>query len=102
MSTLEISILIAAGVALLGANLVASFRVVRRLERYSIPYVLFIWLAPVIGALYVLAKIRPAPPESLLPIDANTISSNNNLATIQPDPWPTVSGTTESHSPFRK
>lgn len=101
MSTLEISILAAAGLALLGVNIIASLRVVRRLERYSTPYVLLIWLVPVAGALYVLAKIRPAPPASLLPLDANTISSNNPV-TIQPDPWPTVNGTTESDSPFRK
>lgn len=99
MSNLEISILFAAGVALLSANLIASIRVVRRLGRYSIGYVLFIWLAPVIGALYVLAKIRRERPARFLPINADTIS---NPSTLQADPWPTVSGTTELPSPFRK
>ena len=99
MSILEISILIAAAVALLGANLIASIRVVRRLGRYSIGYVLFIWLVPVIGAIFVLAKMRPMRPAHLLPTNPNTIS---NPSTIQADPWPTVSGTTELHSPFRK
>ena len=99
MSNLEIAILIAAGLALLCANLIASTRVVRRLGRYSIPYVLLIWLAPVIGALYVQAKIKRERPARLLPINANTI---DNPSTIQADPWPTVSGTTELHSPFRK
>ncbi|MBT9612916.1 MAG: hypothetical protein IV108_06595 [Burkholderiales bacterium] len=100
MSTLEISILIVASAVLLGANLIASVRAVRRLGRFSIPYVLLIWLAPVIGALFVLAKIRPLRPARLLPINANTIS--HNPSTLQADPWPTVSGTTESHAPFRQ
>jgi hypothetical protein len=99
MSTLEISILIAAGLVLIGANLIASIRVVSRLGRYGIGYVLFIWLAPVIGAVFILAKIKRDRPARLLPINANTIS---NPSTIQADPWPTVSGTTELHSPFRK
>lgn len=99
MSMLEISILIAGGLALLGANIIASIRVVRRLGRYSLRYVFFIWLAPVVGALFVLAKIKRERPAHLLPINANTI---DNPSTILADPWPTVSGTTELHSPFRK
>lgn len=99
MSTLEISILIVAGLVLLGANLIASIHVVRRLGRYSLRYVLFIWLAPVAGALFVLAKLKRQRPARLLPINANTIG---NPSTLQADPWPTVSGTTELHSPFRK
>lgn len=99
MSALEISILIAAGLALLSANLAASIRVVHRLGRYSIGYVLFIWLAPVAGALYVLAKTKRERPARFLPINADTIS---NPSTLQADPWPTVSGTTELQSPFRK
>lgn len=100
MSTLEISILIALGVALLGANLVASIRVVRRLGRYSIPYLLLIWLVPVIGALFVLAKIRPTRPAPMLPINANIIA--NGPTTLQADPWPGVGEATEAHAPYRK
>jgi hypothetical protein len=99
MSTLEISILIAAGLALLSANLIASICVVRRLGRYSFGYVLLIWLTPVIGALFVLAKLKRERPARLLPVNANTI---DNPSTLQADPWPTASGMTGSYPPFRK
>ena len=99
MSTLEIFILIAAGLTLLSANLIATIRVVRRLGRYSIPYGVLIWLVPVIGAVFVLAKLKRERPARLLPINANTIS---NPSTLQADPWPTESGMTGSHAPLRK
>lgn len=95
MSRLEISILIAVGVVLLSANLIATLRVVRRLGRYSIAYVILIWCAPVIGALFVLAKIRPRSTTSLLPINPNTLSSPST--TMRTQPWPS----TES-APLRK
>lgn len=99
MSPLEISILILAALILLSANTIASMRVMRRLGRYGMGYVFFIWLVPVIGAMYVLAKIKRERPARLLPINANTISS---ATTIQADPWPTVQGMTGSHHHFRK
>ena len=100
MSTLEIAILIALGVTLLSANIVASIRVVRRLGRYSLAYLLLVWFAPVIGALFVLAKIRPTRPAPMLPINADTIA--NGPTTIQLDPWPGVGEATEAHAPYRK
>ena len=100
MSTLEIAILIALGVTLLSANIVASIRVVRRLGRYSLAYLLLVWFAPVIGALFVLAKIRPIRPAPMLPINADTIA--NGPTTIQADPWPGVGEATEAHAPYRK
>lgn len=98
MSILEFSILILAAVALLSANAIASMRVIRRLGRYGLGYVLFIWCVPVIGALYVLAKIRRQRPTRLLPISGNTMS----YPTLQSDPWPTVQGLTGTHSAFHK
>ena len=100
MSTLEIAILIALGVTLLSANIVASIRVVRRLGRYSLAYLLLVWFAPVIGALFVLAKIRPIRPAPMLPINADTIA--NGPTTIEADPWPGVGEATEAHAPYRK
>ena len=100
MSTLEIAILIALGVTLLSANIVASIRVVGRLGRYSLAYLLLVWFVPVIGALFVLAKIRPTRPASMLPINADTIA--NGPTTIQADPWPGVGEATEAHAPYRK
>lgn len=99
MSTLEISILIAAGLVLFIANMIATMRVVRHLGRYGIHYVLLIWLAPVIGALFILAKLKRARPARLLPANPNTISSPS---TIQADPWPTVGDMTGAHPPYRK
>ena len=74
MSTLEISILVTLAIALLAANVGASIRVARRLGRYSTPYVFLIWLAPVVGALFVLAKIRPARPASMLSMTTNPVA----------------------------
>ena len=91
MSRLEISILIAAIVVLLSANFIATVRAVRRLGRYSIVYVILIWCVPVIGALFVLAKIRPRSTTSLLPINPNTLS--NPSTAMHTQPWPS----TESH-----
>lgn len=95
MSRLEIGILIAAIVVLLSINLIATVRAVRRLGRYSIAYIILIWCVPVVGALFVLAKIRPRSATSLLPINPNTIS--NPSTTMRTQPWPS----TESH-PLRK
>lgn len=100
MSNLEIAILIALGVTLLSANIVASIRVVRRLGRYSLAYLLLVWFAPVFGALFVLAKIRPSRASPMLPIEADTIA--NGPATLQADPWPGVGEATEAHAPYRK
>ena len=100
MSTLEISILITFGIALLTANVGASIHVARRLGRYSTPYVLLIWLAPVMGALFVLAKIRPAHPAPMLPMHANTVA--RGPATFLADPWPSVGVATEAHTSYTK
>lgn len=99
MSTLEIAILIAAGVMLIVFNLIATIRVVRRVGRYGVHYVLFIWFVPVLGALFILATLKRARPARLLPANPNTISSPS---TIQADPWPTVGDMTGSHPPYRK
>ena len=100
MSTLEISILVTFGIALLAANVSASIRVARRLGRYSTLYVLLIWLAPVMGALFVLAKIRPAHPAPMLPMHANTVA--RGPATFLADPWPSVGVATEAHTSYTK
>ena len=100
MSTLEISILVTFAIALLAANVGASIRVARRLGRYSTPYVLLIWLAPVMGALFVLAKIRPARPASMLSMTTNTVA--RGPATFLADPWPSVGVATEAHTSYRK
>lgn len=86
MSNFEMAFLIATSVGLLGANLIASLRVVRRLARYSIPYLFFIWCVPVIGAVFVLAKLRPTRGLSLLSINPHTIS--NPLTTMPAESWP--------------
>lgn len=88
MSRLEISILIAASAVVLSANLIATLRAARRLGRYSIAYVILIWCVPVIGALFVLAKIRPRSATSLLPINPNTLS--NPSTTMRTQSWPTT------------
>ena len=93
MSSLEISILIAVSAVVLSANLIATLRAIRRLGRYSIAYVILIWCVPMVGALFVLAKIRPRSATSLLPINPNTIS--NPSTTMRTQPWPS----TESSPP---
>jgi hypothetical protein len=87
MSPLEIAILAAFGALLFGANSLASLRCLRTLGRHGLPYLALIWLTPPIGALYVLAKIRPEHHGAFTPIETNTI----NPRTIQGDPWPTLS-----------
>jgi len=90
MSTLEISILVAFGLLLLGVNSLASLRCLRTLGRYGLPYLVLVWLAPFIGAIYVLAKIRPNPHGAFTPINTSTVGLDNGR-TIQGDPWPTLS-----------
>ncbi len=99
MSTLEISILVVTVCALFVANISATIRIVRQVGRYGIHYVLFIWFVPVIGALFILAKLKRARPTHLLPTNPNTLSSPS---TLQADPWPTVGDMTGSHPPYRK
>jgi cytochrome bd-type quinol oxidase subunit 2 len=102
MSTLEITILTVLCLLLLGVNSLASLRAIRTLRRYSIPYLALIWLAPFVGAVYVLAKIRPQRQSAFTPIATNTIGLDNNPVTIQGDPWPTISPPTQSQNPRRK
>jgi phosphoglycerol transferase MdoB-like AlkP superfamily enzyme len=103
MSTLEITILTVLGLLLLGANSLASLRAIRTLRRYAIPYLALIWLTPFVGAVYVLAKIRPQRTTSAFtPLASNTIGLDNNPVTIQGDPWPTISPPTHSPTLRRK
>jgi len=91
MTTLEIAILVAVSLLLLGINLLASLRCLRTLGRYGLPYLALIWFAPCIGAIYVLAKIRPRQNSAFIPIATNTVGLDQNPLTIQGDPWPTLS-----------
>jgi len=91
MTTLEIAILVAFGLILLGVNSLASLRCLRTLGRYGLPYLALVWFAPFIGAVYVLAKIRPKRNSAFIPIATNTVGLDNNPVTIQGDPWPTLS-----------
>lgn len=92
MTLLEITILATFGLILLGVNSLASLRCLRTLGRYGLPYLALVWLAPFIGAVYVLAKIRPKRNGPFTPVVApNTVSLDNNPVTIQGDPWPTLS-----------
>ena len=87
-TVVEFSILIVAvGLALL-LNVLASLRC-RSLGRFGIPYLVMVWLVPFLGALYVLAKIRPAKTAPFIPI--NTPTHGLDPKTIQGDPWPTLS-----------
>ena len=90
MTTLEMAILVTFGLLLLGFNSLASLRCLRTLGRYGLPFLALVWLAPFIGALYVLAKIRPKPRGAFTPINTSTIGLDNTR-TIQGDPWPTLS-----------
>jgi len=92
MTSLEIAILVVFGLILLVANSLASLRCLRTLGRYyGLPYLALIWLAPFIGAVYVLAKIRPKQNSAFIPIATSTVGLDNNPLTIQGDPWPTLS-----------
>lgn len=103
MSTLEIAILLALGLLLFIANLLATLRTLRYLGGYGFPYLIVIWLAPVIGALFVLAKLRPTKRSAFASLASNTLSFRNNPLTIPADPWPTISHpTTYTPNPFRK
>ncbi len=103
MSTLEIAILLALGLLLFIANLLATLRTLRYLGGYGFPYLILIWLAPVIGALFVLAKLRPTKRSAFAALASNTLSFRNNPLTIPADPWPTISHpTTYTPNPFRK
>ena len=99
MTTLEIAILMLLGLLLLGANSLASLRAIRTLRRYAIPYLALIWLAPFVGAVYVLAKIHPQQKSAFTPMASNTIGLDNNPVTIQGDPWPTISPPTQFQNP---
>ncbi len=91
MTTLEIAILAAFGLILLTLNSLASLRCLRTLGRYGLPYLALVWLVPFIGAVYVLAKIRPKQNGPFTPIATNTVGLDQNPVTIQGDPWPTLS-----------
>jgi hypothetical protein len=92
MSTLEIAILATLGLTLLAINSLASLRCLRTLGRYGLPYLALVWFAPFIGAVYVLAKIRPKQSDPFTPLASNTtMELDNNPRTIQGDPWPTLS-----------
>lgn len=88
-TTLELGILIVAGSLALLLNVLASVRCLRGWGRFGIPYLLLVWLVPVVGALYVLAKVRPARPTPFIPI--STPTQGLDPKTIQGDPWPTLS-----------
>jgi hypothetical protein len=102
MSTLEITILTLLALVLVGANSLASLRAIRTLRRYAIPYLALIWLTPFVGAVYVLAKIRPQRTSAFTPMASNTIGLEHNPVTIQGDPWPTISPPTHSPPPRRR
>ena len=100
MSTLEIAILLAMAWVLLTANVLATLHTLRYLGAYAFPYLIVIWLAPVIGALFVLAKLRPATRSAFTALAANTLSFGHNPLTIPADPWPTMSQPT-TYTPKR-
>jgi hypothetical protein len=91
MTTLEIAVLVVFGLILLGINSLASLRCLRTLGRYGLPYLALAWFVPFIGAVYVLAKIRPKQNSAFIPISTNTVGLDNNPTTLQGDPWPTLS-----------
>ncbi len=96
MSTLEVAILVTLGFLLFVLNGLASLRAIHTLKRYSVLSLALIWLVPFIGALFVLAKIRPQRQSSFLPISTNTLDLDPNPRTIQGDPWPTITQPTQS------
>lgn len=102
MSILEIAILTVLVLLLLSANGLASLRAIRTLRRYSIPYLVLIWLLPFFGAAFVLAKIHPQRKSAFTPLASNTIGLDNNPVTIQGDPWPTISPPTQFSNHRRK
>jgi len=101
MSTLEIAILLAMAWMLLTANVLATLRTLRYLGRYGFPCLIVIWLAPVIGALFVLATLRPAKRSVFASLAANTLSFRDNSLTLPADPWPTISHPTTAFAYLR-
>lgn len=91
MSTLELTILITFSLLLISLNSLASLRVMRVLKRYSIPFLTVIWVVPLIGAVFVLAKIRPHQKSVFTAFSSTTHGFDINPRTIQGDPWPTIS-----------
>ena len=85
MSTLEIGILLAMGLVLLIANVHATFRTLRYFGAYGFPYLIVIWAAPLVGALFVLAKLRPRTRSAFAVLGANTLAFSHNPLTIPAD-----------------
>jgi FtsH-binding integral membrane protein len=99
MSPFEIAILLAMALVLFIANVLATLHT-RYLGAYGFPYLLVIWFLPLVGALFVLAKLQPKKPASFALLGANTLSFSNNPLTIPVDPWPSISPSA-THPPKR-
>ena len=102
MIAVETAILVTLGLLILGLNYLASIRVFRVLKRYALPFLVLIWLIPLLGAIFVIAKIRPHRQSAFTPLATNTTGLDQNPRTIQGNPWPTISQPTQFQHPRRK